>query len=305
MSVNNNIYLGKGNISFDKNLGAYYQDIAPAIFHFENNSLGNFDKNGIPFVIEKDRECYSAGYVIQYALIQHELILQNNNVIDRKIIMQNCLRWLKNNLAVFHDSLVWRNEKNTQYKLKKGWVSAMNQGQGISLFLRASQLFNETEYVALAEKLFLFFKYDYSAGGATRTDEMGYIWLEEYPSNPASYVLNGFVYALLGILDLYRVTQNKDALKLYEECLKTIEHNIYKYDRFYWSSYDQLKKELVSFYYQKNVHIPLMEILFGLTKKDIFNKLSIKWTKQLNSKFFLCLVQIMYRVQPQLRKLQK
>lgn len=301
MGVNNNIYLGVGHISFDSNLGAYYQDFAPAIYHLENNSLGEFDEQGIPFLIEGDRKYYSVVYVIQYALIQHELLLRDDDIEKRKNIILTCINWLDNKAETFKDSIVWRSEENKQYNLEKGWISAMYQGQAISLYLRAGQLFNEPKYIEIAEKIFLFFQYDYSQGGALRIDKNGYKWLEEYPSNPPSYVLNGFIYSLLGILDLYRVTKNPNAKELYDNCILTLEKNIHKYDLFYWSVYDQDKKELVSYYYQKNVHIPLMAILFNLTKKDVFKTLEIKWSKQLNSKMALFLVQIMYRVQPRLR----
>jgi len=54
MGVNNNLYLGIGNVSWEPNLGAYYQDLKEAIYHFDNitfdslpnqleNILNNFD----------------------------------------------------------------------------------------------------------------------------------------------------------------------------------------------------------------------------------------------------------------------
>ncbi|GAB5418341.1 MAG: hypothetical protein Crog4KO_15550 [Crocinitomicaceae bacterium] len=305
MKVNNDIHLGCGHISLEKELGGYYQDFREAIYHFDNNSLGRFDDKGIPYLVEKDRDVYSIVYVIQYALIQHEFLMHEGTSEERIDTIKNCISWLDEQSEPFKDAIVWRSAKNIQYNLPDGWISSMYMGQAISLYLRAYQLFGDTKYLETAEKAFNFFQYDYSEGGVKRIDENGNLWLEEYPTDPASYVLNGFAYTFFGILDLYRVTGSTEAKKMYDSCIQTLENNIHKYHRWYWSVYDQKKEQLVSFYYQKNVHIPLMEILYKLTKKPIFERYYKKWERQLSSSFNRFIVQVMYRVQPRLKRLRK
>lgn len=305
MKVNNDINLGCGDVSLDKKLGGYYQDFREAIYHFDNNSLGRFDGNGIPYLVEKDRDVYSIVYVIQYALIQFEFMVHEGQSEERLDIFKNCIAWLDEKAEDFKDAVVWRSEKNIQYNLPKGWISSMYMGQAMSLYLRAYQLLENKAYLETAEKAFKFFQYDYSEGGVKRIDENGDIWLEEYPTDPASYVLNGFAYTFFGILDLYRVTGSKEAKDMYDACITTLENNLHKYHRWYWSIYDQKKEQLVSFYYQKNVHIPLLEILSKLTKKPIFASYHSKWTRQLNSPLNRLIVQLMYRVQPRLKRLRK
>ena len=302
MAQNENLYLGVGNISHDEKLGAYYQDFTPAIYHFEHNSMGDFDENGIPYLHDPKGNYYSIVYIIQYALINHDLMLKGDDAEERKRIIKKCLDWLEAKKEDFRDSIVWRSPYNVQYDLPEGWVSAMYQGQAISLFLRGFQLFGDEKYLKIAEKTFEFFKYDYAEGGAKRIDENGCLWFEEYPSSTPSLVLNGYIYTMFGFYDLYRVTKSGRAKETFDECVKTLEKNLYKYDVWYWSVYDQLKKELVSYYYQKNVHIPLMEIMHRLTGKGIFKKYAEKWTTNLNSGFNKFVLQIMYRVQPRIRK---
>ena len=305
MAVDNNIELGVGNCSKDNILGPYYQNFKSAIVHFEQNSLGNFDENGIPFLVESDRNYYSVVYVIQYALIQLEHIYVKDDVANREKIITNCLEWILNNAEEFNGSLVWRSESNHHYHLEKGWISSMYQGQAISLFLRAYQHFKQDKYLNIAHRIFPFFEGDYEDGGVKRVDKNGYLWFEEYPTNPPSYVLNGFIYTIFGILDYYRVTEDSRAKEIYDECIRTLVANVHKYDRFYWSVYDQLKVELVSYYYQKNVHIPLMQIMFELTNEKVFLDLNKKWLKQLNNPICKLLVKVMYRVQPRIIKLLK
>jgi len=305
VAVNNNITLGIGNCALESNLGAYYQDFKPALSHFDNNNMGSFDENGIPYLIEGNRNYYSVIYVIQYALIQFEYIFIHDDVKEREKIILNCLDWIVANSEEYKGCMVWRSEANYHYGLEKGWISGMYQGQAISLFLRAYQHFGREDFLLHSHKVFAFFEITYEDGGVRRFDADGYLWFEEYPTTKPSFVLNGFIYTVFGILDYYRVTNNPKSKDLYIECIRTLINNVSKYDRFYWTVYDQLKVELVSFYYQKNVHIPLMGILYKLTNDAIFDMYHRKWQRQLNNPLYKILVKVMYRVQPRIIKLIK
>lgn len=303
--INKNLNLGVGNISYDTFLGAYYQNISPAIIHINNGIFAKLDENGIPFIISNQKPHYAYVAIIQYGLMCYDLLLKNQEQEENKKRIINIINWLDKNKVEYNDSFVWKEIANNQYQLKDGWISGMYQGQAISLFLRAYQLFENEYYLKFAEKIFNSFKYDYLDGGFKRIDKNNNIWFEEYPTNPPSFVLNGFIYSILGILDYYRVTKKENAKYLWDECVKTLEINLSKYDVWYWSIYDQLKKQLVSYYYQKNVHIPLMQIMYQLTNKEIFNYYAIKWEKNLNNPIHNIVTKIMYRVQPRLKKLQK
>src|SRR5690606_10358037 len=146
----------------------YYQDFKGAIVHFEQNNLGNFDENGIPFLVEVERSYYSVVHVIQYALIQLEFIYVNNDVERREELVVNSLNWIESTAEELRGSLVWRSESNHHYHLEKGWISSMYQGQAISLFLRAYQYFKQEKYLHIAHRIFPFFEIDYVDGGVKR-----------------------------------------------------------------------------------------------------------------------------------------
>ena len=107
----------------------------------------------------------------------------------------------------------------------------------------------------------------------------------------------------MGLFDYYRVTKKKEVKELWENSLRSLELNFPKFDVWYWSYYDLNEKELVSKYYQKNVHIPLAKIFFQLTKNPIYSYYAKKWEKNLNNKFHLAVVFIMYRLKPRFKKL--
>lgn len=303
--VNNSIVLGIGNVSFSQNLGCYYQDYTQAIIHFEAGRYCSIDEKGIPYWLTNGERVYNPILVIQYAMIAHDFILKGADKNKHYLVLASCLDWLETRLEILEDAFVLRNPVNEQYGLQEGWVGGMVQGQAISVFLRSYQLFNNQKYLAYALKIFISFNIGFERGGFKRIDEKGCLWFEEYPTKNPSYVLNGFIYAMFGVLDLYRVTKNPDVYQVWEMCILTLEKNISKYDVWYWSVYDQLKKQLVSYYYQKNVHIPLMKILYQLTGKVVFGKYERKWKWNLNNKICLTVTSIMYRVRPRFLKIVK
>ncbi|MDY0217234.1 MAG: D-glucuronyl C5-epimerase family protein [Bacteroidales bacterium] len=304
--IDTNILLGIGNVSHSEILGGYYQDFTPAKVHYGTASYAKLDQHGIPHFVSNNVAVYNPVLVIQLGIICHDLCIKEIQVEENKKTLLKCMDWLDNN-KVDRNDVFWFlvNSDNKQYNLKSGWISGMYQGQAISLYLRAYQLLNNKSYFYTAEKIFDSFKYEDSDGGFKRIDNNGYLWFEEYPSEKPSYVLNGFIYSIFGILDFYRVTESPEAKELWEECVKTLEVNLKKYDVWYWSVYDQLKEQLVSYYYQKNVHIPLMQIMYGLTKNELFNTYAVKWQKNLNNPFHRLITKIMYRVQPRIKKLKK
>jgi heparosan-N-sulfate-glucuronate 5-epimerase len=299
---NHNISLPKGNVSSNQKLGLFYQDFTPALIHFNQNYFGEFDKHGIPMQHAGGVARYNQIFVIQYGLILHDLMLKGNTNESYPILLTNCVKWLESRLESFNaDSLVIRNNFDyPRYNLKSGWISSMYQGQLISLLLRYGQITGEEiKYNELCRKICNYFYYNYEEGGVARFDRYGNFWLEEYPSPKGSFVLNGFIYSYFGILDLHRVQNLEDnkIAKLVKSCEATLINSIPLYDIGYWSLYDQEHSELASLYYHKNIHIPLMEILFEQTNHPIFDSYAKRWKRQLRFRNIL-LVKLMYRVRP-------
>ena len=66
----------------------------------------------------------------------------------------------------------------------------MYQGQAISLYLRAYQIFGDEKYLNTSKNIFKYFHLDFSEGGVTRLDENGDFRLKNTPQ-PPSFALNG------------------------------------------------------------------------------------------------------------------
>ena len=78
----------------------------------------------------------------------------------------------------------------------------MAQGQAISVMVRAAEMTGEERFWEAAYRaLRPFTKMTYEGG--VRNMFMGqYVWYEEYPFVEGLFVLNGFMYSLIGLYDL-------------------------------------------------------------------------------------------------------
>lgn len=68
----------------------------------------------------------------------------------------------------------------------------------------------------------------------------GRAWFEEYPTTPGSFVLNGFLYSLLGLYDLASINRNgtNKSRQLYDEGMATLKEMLPLYDTGSGSIYD-------------------------------------------------------------------
>lgn len=115
------------------------------------------------------------------------------------------------------------------------WLSCMSQGEGISILIRALILTGEERYLEQALRATEPFARDLASGGL-RSELNGLPFLEEYPSPVPVHVLNGFLYALIGLLELKQVTA-ADPIQV-EDFLHSLEVNIDRWDLGFWSAYD-------------------------------------------------------------------
>ncbi|HBX52984.1 MAG: hypothetical protein A2275_13335 [Bacteroidetes bacterium RIFOXYA12_FULL_35_11] len=306
MEESRKIKFSLGNVSLDKNLGSYYIDMRPALIHYTTNNIYNgvIDPNGVPMCRNNKELYYSTVNIAQYGFMLHAEWLENR---DQKTlqILKHCLLVLNNLKTTKNNTSVWYNYVfDEKYKIDPPWPSAMAQGEIISFYLRMYQALNDENLLNTAIQAYEFLKFEYNNGGVRRFDEYGDLWFEEYPTPKPTFVLNGYIYTLFGLYDLYRVTGNTEVKKDIDKCIITLKKNIHKFSTSYWSIYDLLNKELVRYYYQQNVHVPQLKILYYLTEEPIFKKYYQKWKKQITPLNFL-FVKLMFRVKPRIRNLKK
>ncbi|KAL6726881.1 hypothetical protein Aduo_008809 [Ancylostoma duodenale] len=176
--------------------------------------------------------------------------------------------------------------------LPAGWHSAMAQGHGLSLLTRAYAATHNITYLVAASKALDLFGADASDGGVRNT-LFNYVWYEEYPTSPGSFVLNGFMYSLIGLFDLSNVSIDDDvpdevrigserASVLFSEGMDSLRALLPLYDTGSGSIYDlrhvglRTAPNLARWDYHA-VHVYLLKWLVQITGDKTLNETADRW----------------------------
>lgn len=115
------------------------------------------------------------------------------------------------------------------FPLGAGWISAMAQGQAASLLVRLHLATGEERWADSARRALPSMPFAELGGGR---------FPEEYPTTPPSFVLNGGIFAIWGLYDVWRALGDDAAGSTYRECADTLAANLGRWDLGWWSRYD-------------------------------------------------------------------
>jgi len=136
--------------------------------------------------------------------------------------------------------------------------SAMTQGEGISVLVRAYWLTRNAKYMVAARRALEPMRTPIEEGGTCRVVPEGLV-LEEVPSEEYRAILNGWVFALFGLHDYSFVADGGDVSQLLKESLAALVAYLPLYNAGYWSYYD-LSGHLASPFYHQ-LHIAQLQAL--------------------------------------------
>uniref|UniRef100_A0A0N5BII9 heparosan-N-sulfate-glucuronate 5-epimerase n=1 Tax=Strongyloides papillosus TaxID=174720 RepID=A0A0N5BII9_STREA len=123
--------------------------------------------------------------------------------------------------------------------LQAGWRSAMGQGHALSVLSRAYNYSNGKKvYLESGLKSLNLFRRNASNNGVVNKF-FGLKWYEEYPTTPGTFVLNGFLYSLIGLYDFSKINiPGNDAEILFNDGIKSLKALLPLYDTGSGSLYD-------------------------------------------------------------------
>ena len=164
-----------------------------------------------------------------------------------------------------------------RYRVAPGWYSAMAQGLAVSVLLRAYDATTETSYLDAAGAAAMLMLKPLGGGGCADYDEAGRPFLEECPSDPPCRILNGAVFAVIGLCEHEARTGGHGhsaaaGLRLAAQ--------LGRYDLGYWSRYDQRFAAPASLAYHC-LHISLLEVAARLLADDAFSRAAAVWRSYL------------------------
>ncbi|XP_070561426.1 D-glucuronyl C5-epimerase B-like [Ptychodera flava] len=177
-------------------------------------------------------------------------------------------------------------------ELPPGWYSAMGQGHAMSTLTRAYRKTGNQEYLSAALKATKPFKLLSSEGGVKAVFLDKYPWYEEYPTKPSSFVLNGFIYSLIGLYDLMTTAppaQRGEAERLYREGMASVKALLPMFDTGSGTIYDLrhittgVAPKLARWDYH-TTHISQLQLLSSIDSDPIFRTTVERWIGYMKGK---------------------
>lgn len=269
----------------------YYLD-----FSSKANYPGKFDDNGIPvYDMPGVGPVYHPIVIAQYAIGLYENYLINKEEKFQSAFLKQA-EWLLSNGVDSEKGFLWTfNYDLDYYKLKSPWISSMAQGECISVLCRAFKMTGENKYIDAASKAIKPFSIPVADGGVLDYFDNNIVY-EEFPTpDKANAVLNGFIFSLYGLYDLYRVSKNETAHRLFTDGVNSLKNLITKYDTGQWSRYhlyDYPAEYVSSLTYHWIVIHQLMS-LYLITGEEIFRNYSNQWEEHTHS--FLKKTKVLYK----------
>ena len=210
----------------------------------------------------------------------YELYVESGERMHRETFLRQA-SWLRDRAVDRHGSLVWEHSfEHPFYRMRAGWISAMAQGQCMSLLLRAYLETNDAAYLETATRAIGVFELDVESGGVMRRTENGGYFYEEYPSEPGSFVLNGNIFALWGLYEHGKLTGSDRSAKLFERGVQGLKDKLPQYDLGYWSRYDLFPandRPAAPFYH--HIHVRQLQVLADMTRDEQLRETARSWKR--------------------------
>jgi heparosan-N-sulfate-glucuronate 5-epimerase len=259
-------------------LGEYYM-----LFTEKADYPGHYDSAGIPMLDYHGRIGlqYNPIAIAQWGLANYNLFRQNQNG-ERKRKFLAASDWLSAHLeTTSHGLWVWNHHFDWEYRtpLKAPWYSALSQGQGISLLVRAYRETRAVAYFEAVERAFDSFLKSTHEGGVAFRDERGNLWFEEYIVSPPTHILNGFIWGAWGVYDYFLMSGSQPARDLFEQAVITLRTNLDRYDLDFWSLYEEsntLLPMVASPFYHR-LHVVQLRVMHRITGDEVFARYADKW----------------------------
>ncbi|KAI1904410.1 hypothetical protein AGOR_G00005350 [Albula goreensis] len=169
--------------------------------------------------------------------------------------------------------------------LEPGWYSAMAQGQAMSTLVRAYLLTHDPVYLNAALRATGPHRLPSEQHGVKAVFMNKYDWYEEYPTMPSSFVLNGFIYSLIGLYDLAETAGDKlgrEAGVLFSRGMESLKAMLPLYDTGSGTIYDLrhfmlgTAPNLARWDYH-TTHINQLQLLASIDNAPVFRDFVKRW----------------------------
>jgi hypothetical protein len=168
-----------------------------------------------------------------------------------------------------------------KYGAGVGWCSAMAQGEAISVLLRADSIAPGQGFSEAAVRASVPFYADIGSGGVVWRDGRD-CFFEEIANEHAPHVLNGCIFALWGLWELWKRAGDETARRLVNACVTTLLRWLPCYDTGWWTLYSLMRSasgtpHVATLKYHQ-FHIAQMRVLATMFDASQFGQAAQRWT---------------------------
>lgn len=245
------------------------RDKLPYIYNMSKEQLLKCNK--IEFINRDGKKYFNPQNIIGKALMNLDFY---NKYQDKEIfglLNDNLIELLKESVFIedaryFPYKFDYALHNNPDNMMKSPWYSGLAQGMALSLFSRLKEF-------TYSEQILCSFK----SKRITHIDDDGFYWIDEYPFEPPTCVLNGFIYGLYGLYDHYRIFKDKESLGYLKDGLATVKHYALQYRNpgnvsYYCLAHKVLCNKLDAKYHR--THIGQFRMLYTMTGDKFFRDMA-------------------------------
>lgn len=227
----------------------------------------------------------------QAPLVEYDGTLHNNPVTTAELALGDYTRYWSTGdarfLVFFLDAADWlraqqQADGSWRYDfafqdLSPDWSSGMAQGLAISVLCRAYAQTGVIGYLRAARRSFAFMERAVAQGGDLGALPDGVPMLEEYPGSVVfAHVLNGSVFALWGVRDLYLTTGDPATLALWRRLSVALPRILKLYDTGNWCRYDPTATRPIELWYMQ-IHVAQMFVMGAITGDGRYTQYAASW----------------------------
>ncbi|MBV8985029.1 MAG: hypothetical protein JO248_11385, partial [Acidimicrobiia bacterium] len=253
----------------------YYGDLSPCVHDYAFDDAGIVTET-VPF------RAYNPTMVSEWALIQLEGHLRSGSA-EALVSCRRQLEWLIDTATPGPGGgLVWQHEYDTPEEAGP-WISGIAQGMAISALLRGHCTMGDAAFRDTAVRAFEALDAPVEVGGLRFTDDQFPLWYEE--DSRSGHILNGHLYALLGVFDLYRSTGSSIYKDRFELGLESTRASIEQFDLGFYSKYRFIDPHSANGPYHA-IHVALMRILHQISGQDWCLEVAERWDRYARERRF-------------------
>lgn len=238
----------KNRIQYAGKIGAHYTPVTLAFFALGNLAQANFHK--MDLFAQRFRD-------VAEWFLQHQVEARNTGGV-----------WL-HRFPMPHLPVL------LEY-VPGAWISAMAQGLAVSVLVRAYHAFNEKHFLESARRALQSFQYSIFDGGVACALPNGQLFLEEFPANPPMHVLNGALFAAIGLAEYLQIVDDEALSRVYQKVLAGIRTLLPRFETGYGSLYDLRRRQIANAGYH-DLHVQLLYALGNLADEKEFLATSQRW----------------------------